>query len=117
MNIGTIHFYDAIKKALEQKYIDVKIDLEKVRHYVLNGFWYEGEEQDISFALSSAEYLFNKIYNELKLNYPITTEVVILMGGGCELLADSFEDVISELIVVDDLFATVNGYLELLEDE
>lgn len=117
LNIGTIHFYDAIKKALEQKYIDVKIDLEKVRHYVLNGFWYEGEEQDISFALSSAEYLFNKIYNELKLNYPITTEVVILMGGGCELLADSFEDVISELIVVDDLFATVNGYLELLEDE
>ena len=117
LNIGTIHFYDAIKKALEQKYIDVKIDLEKVRHYVLNGFWYEGEEQDISFALSSAEYLFNKIYNELKLNYPITTEVVILMGGGCELLADSFEDVISELIVVDDLFATVNGYLELLEGE
>ena len=39
------------------------------------------------------------------------------MGGGCELLADSFEDVISELIVVDDLFATVNGYSELLEDE
>lgn len=117
LNVGTIHFYDAIKKALEQQYIDVKIDLEKVRHYVNNGFWYEGCEQDISFAIDASEYLFEKIYNELKLNYPITTEVVMLMGGGSELLSDVFADTISDLIVVDDLFATATGYLELLEDE
>lgn len=117
LTIGSIHFYDAIKKSLERRYIDVKIDLEKVRHYVLNGFWYEGEEQDISFAIADAYPLFEKIYNELKLNYPITTEIVVLMGGGSELLADTFEDYISDLIVIDDLFATANGYLELLEEE
>ena len=116
LQIGSIHFYDAIKKALEDRYIDVKIDLEKVRHYVLNGFWYEGCEQDISFAIEAAGPLFEKIYNELKLNYPITTEVTMLIGGGSELLADTFEDYISDLIVVDDLFATAHGYLELLEE-
>lgn len=117
LQIGSIHFYDAIKKALEDKYIDVKIDLEKVRHYILNGFWYEGVEQDISFAMNAAAPLMEKIYNELKLNYPITTEITVLMGGGSELLADTFEDYISDLIVIDNLFATANGYLELLEDE
>lgn len=117
LNIGTIHIYDAIKKSLEQHYIDVKIDLEKVRHYLNKGFWYEGEEQDISFAIESAEYLFKKIYNELKLNYPISTEVVMLIGGGSELLEDAFEEAVSDLIVADDLFANVNGYLEMLMDE
>lgn len=115
LQIGSIHFYDAIKKALEKKYIDVKILLEKVRHYVMNGFYYEGYEQDISFAMEAAEPLFDRIYNELKLNYPITTEVVMLLGGGCELLADTFEDYISDLIVVDDLFANAKGYYTLLE--
>lgn len=117
LNIGTIHFYDAIKKALEREYIDVKIDLEKVRHYLKYGFWYEGEEQDISFAIDAAEYLFDRIYNELKLNYPISTEVVMLVGGGSELLEDAFDDTISDVIVVNDLFSNVKGYLELLEDE
>lgn len=117
LNIGSIHFYDAIKKAIEVKFIDVKIDLEKVRDYVLNGFWYEGEEQDISFAINASEYLFEKIYNELKLNYPITTEKVFLIGGGSELLAETFKDSIADLVVIDDLFANAKGYLELLEGE
>ncbi len=116
LTIGSIHFYDAIKKALETRYIDVKIDLERVRHYVLEGFWYEGEEQDISFALEAASPLFEKIYNELKLNYPITTEVTMLLGGGSELLADTFEDYISDLIVIDDLFVNAKGYYDMLRE-
>ena len=40
----------------------------------------------------------------------------MLLGGGSELLADTFEDYISDLIVIDDLFVNAKGYYDMLRE-
>lgn len=117
IDYGTINIYDAIKKSLVENYVDVKIDIEQVRHYIENGFFYEGEEVDLTPAIEESSFVFQQILNELRLNYPITTEIVLIIGGGTELLADSFESYISEVIVNTDLFANAKGAHEFLTYE
>lgn len=117
LDVGTIHIYDAIKKSLVDQYIDIKLDVERVRHCIENGFFYEGKEVDLGPAIDSASPIFIQILNELKLNYPITTGVVLLVGGGTEILADSFEEHVADIIVDGDLFANARGALEFLTSE
>ena len=115
INKGTIDVYNQIKLALEDKYFDVKIDIDKVQDYIDNGFYYKGEKQDIRFAIKRSNDIFKEIYNELKLNYPINSEAVILQGGGSSLLGDVFKQKIQGLIIDNDLFANAKGYKMLLK--
>ena len=51
-----------------------------------------------------------EIYNELKLNYPINTEAVVLAGGGSDLLLKVFKNKINSIAVDDDLYANAKGF-------
>lgn len=115
INKGTIDVYNEVKLALEDKYFDVKVDIDKVQDYLDNSFYYKGEKQDIRFAIKRSNDIFKEIYNELKLNYPIHSEAVILQGGGSTLLGDVFKKKIQGLIIDNDLFANSKGYKMLLK--
>ena len=115
INKGTIDVYNEIKLALEDKYFDVKIDIDKVQDYIDKGFFYKGEKQNIRFAIKRSNDIFKEIYNELKLNYPINSEAVVLQGGGSSLLGDVFKEKIQGLFIDDDLFANAKGYKMLLK--
>ena len=121
MDIGTINIYDAISKSIEKDKRfqgDVTIDRDKVQDYIDKGFYFKGEKQDISSNIAASKELFKKIYNELKLNYPISTEAVIVMGGGAKLLGNVFKQNIPGIIVMDDIqthvFANANGYKKMM---
>ena len=106
-------------KALREKYYDAKIDVEKIQDYLDKGFYYKGELQDISFAINTTKTLFKQIYDELKINYSIETDAVVVMGGGAKILGSIFKKNIKGIIVMDnidrDVFANARGYKMLMK--
>lgn len=119
VDVGTIDIYYAIAAALKERYYDAKIEVEKIQDYLDKGFFYKGKKQDIKFAIDNSKPLFKRIYDELKMNYPINTEAVLLMGGGAKLLGSAFKNNIEGIIVLDDIdrdiFLNANGYNMLLK--
>ena len=116
---GTINVYDIIQKELSEKYYDAKIEKEKIQHFLENGFYYKGEKQDISFAINKTIKVFKEVYSELKMNYPIYTEAVVVMGGGAKIFGEAFVKTIPNIIIRNqtekDIFANANGYKMLLK--
>ncbi|MEG1411767.1 MAG: plasmid segregation protein ParM, partial [Terrisporobacter sp.] len=115
ISVGTIDIYNTIKSSLEEKYFDVKIDIEKVQRYLTEGFRYKGEKQDIRFAIKNCNSIFKEIYTELNINYKIQEDAVVIQGGGAELLNSVFSKKIKGLIIDADLFANAKGYKILLK--
>lgn len=121
INIGTINIYDAIKKSLEmdERFLGkVEIKREKIQDYIDKGFFLNGEKQDIKKNIDASITLFKQIYNELKLNYPISTAAVVVMGGGAKLLGEAFSKNIPGIIVMSDVdkhvFANAKGYKKMM---
>lgn len=118
VDVGTIDIYDTIAKELRVKYYDGKIENEKIQDYLDKGFYYRGTKQDISFATKKVKDLFDTIYSKLKLNYPITTEAVVIIGGGARLLGGEFKRHIPNVILrtnnIDDILCNANAFKELL---
>lgn len=116
---GTINVYDIIEKELSEKYYDAKIQKEKIQHYLDYGFYYKGQKQDISFAINKTVKIFKEVYSELKMNYPIYTEAVIVMGGGAKIFGEAFSSTIPDIIVRDDIekdvFANAKAYKMLFK--
>ena len=115
VNTGTIDIYNCIKNSLEAKYFDAKINLDDIKDYLENGFYYKGERQNINFAIKSCNDLFKEVYTELNLNYPINTSAVVFQGGGMDLLNSVLSKKISNIIKIEDLFANARGYKSLLK--
>lgn len=115
VNTGTIDIYNSIKKSLEAKYFDIKINLDNIKDFLENGFYYKGERQNLSFAIKGCNDLFKDIYTELNLNYPINTSAVVFQGGGSELLYSVLNKKICNIIQLDDLFSNAKGYKMLLK--
>ncbi|HBE9358286.1 TPA: ParM/StbA family protein [Clostridioides difficile] len=122
INVGTINIYDAIKKSLEmdERFLGkVEIKREKIQDYINKGFYLNGEKQDIKKNIDASISLFKEIYNELKLNYPVSTAAVVVMGGGAKLLGEAFKKNIPGIIVMSDVdkhvFANVKGYKKMMK--
>lgn len=125
MDKGTIDIYDAIAKSIEtDPRFEGEVRIEernKVQEYLDRGFFFKGEKQNIKSNIEASKDIFKNIYNELKLNYPITTEAVVLMGGGAKILGSAFKNSIPGIIVMDnlneDIFANANGYKKMLSKQ
>ena len=119
VNVGTIDIYYSIAKALRERYYDAKIDVEKIQDYLDKGFYYKGEKQDIAFAINTTKVLFKQIYDELKINYSIETEAVVVMGGGAKILGSAFKKNIPGIIIMEnidrDIFSNAKGYKMLMK--
>lgn len=122
VNVGTINIYDAIKKSLEmdERFLGkVEIKREKIQDYINKGFYLNGEKQDIKKNIDASISLFKEIYNELKLNYPVSTAAVVVMGGGAKLLGEAFSKNIPGIIVMSDVdkhvFANAKGYKKMMK--
>lgn len=119
VNVGTIDIYYSIAKALREKYYDAKIDVEKIQDYLDKGFYYKGEKQDITFAINTTKVLFKQIYDELKINYSIETEAVVVIGGGAKILGSAFKKNIPGIIIMEnidrDIFSNAKGYKMLMK--
>ena len=119
VNVGTIDIYYSIAKALRERYYDAKIDVEKIQDYLDKGFYYKGEKQDITFAINTTKVLFKQIYDELKINYSIETEAVVVIGGGAKILGSAFKKNIPGIIIMEnidrDIFSNAKGYKMLMK--
>jgi len=119
VGVGTIDIYYSIAKALRERYYDAKIDVEKIQDYLDKGFYYKGEKQDITFAINTTKVLFKQIYDELKINYSIETEAVVVMGGGAKILGSAFKKNIPGIIIMEnidrDIFSNAKGYKMLMK--
>ncbi|HBE9283198.1 TPA: ParM/StbA family protein [Clostridioides difficile] len=122
INVGTINIYDAIKKSLEmdERFLGkVEIKREKIQDYINKGFYLNGEKQDIKKNIDASISLFKEIYNELKLNYPVSTAAVVVIGGGAKLLGEAFKKNIPGIIVMSDVdkhvFANAKGYKKMMK--
>jgi plasmid segregation protein ParM len=119
VNVGTIDIYYSIAKALRERYYDAKIDVEKIQDYLDKGFYYKGEKQDITFAINTTKVLFKQIYDELKINYSIETEAVVVIGGGAKILGSAFKKNIPGIIIMEnidrDVFSNAKGYKMLMK--
>ena len=114
INYGTIDIYNTIKLELEKTFTDIKVPIDKIEHYIKYGFYYKNKLTDIGFAIKKASNIYQDIYNELKLNYPINTEFVVLSGGGSYLLGNIFKSKMS-IEIDNDIFANARGYEKLLK--
>ena len=110
VNVGTIDIYYSIAKALRERYYDAKIDVEKIQDYLDKGFYYKGEKQDITFAINTTKVLFKQIYDELKINYSIETEAVVVIGGGAKILGSAFKKNIPGIIIMENIDRDVFSY-------
>lgn len=115
VNVGTIDIYNCIKKSIETKYYDTKINLDDIEDYLKNGFYYKGERQNLNFAIKNCNDLFKEIYTELNLNYPINTSAVVFQGGGTDLLYSVLNKKVGGVVKIEDLFANAKGYKSLLK--
>ena len=119
VNVGTIDIYYSIAKALRERYYDAKIDVEKIQDYLDKGFYYKGEKQDITFAINTTKVLFKQIYDELKINYSIETEAVVVIGGGAKILGSAFKKNIPGIKIMEnidrDIFSNAKGYKMLMK--
>ena len=119
VNVGTIDIYYSIAKALRERYYDAKIDVEKIQDYLDKGFYYKGEKQDITFAINTTKVLFKQIYDELKINYSIETEAVVVIGGGAKILGSAFKKNIPGIIIMEnidrDVFSNAKGYKMIMK--
>ena len=119
VGVGTIDIYYSIAKALRERYYDAKIDVEKIQDYLDKGFYYKGEKQDITFAINTTKVLFKQIYDELKINYSIETEAVVVIGGGAKILGSAFKKNIPGIIIMEnidrDIFSNAKGYKMLMK--
>jgi plasmid segregation protein ParM len=119
VGVGTIDIYYSIAKALRERYYDAKIDVEKIQDYLDKGFYYKGEKQDITFAINTTKVLFKQIYDELKINYSIETEAVVVIGGGAKILGSAFKKNIPGIIIMEnidrDVFSNAKGYKMLMK--
>lgn len=114
VSYGTIDIYNTIKLELEKKFTDIKVSIDKIEHYIKYGFYYKNKLTDIGFVIKKASNIYLDIYNELKLNYPINTEFIILSGGGSYLLGNIFKSKMS-VEIDNDIFANARGYEKLLK--
>ena len=93
--------------------------MEKIQDYLDKGFYYKGEKQDITFAINTTKVLFKQIYDELKINYSIETEAVVVMGGGAKILGSAFKKNIPGIIIMEnidrDIFSNAKGYKMLMK--
>ena len=119
VGVGTIDIYYSIAKALRERYYDAKIDVEKIQDYLDKGLYYKGEKQDITFAINTTKVLFKQIYDELKINYSIETEAVVVIGGGAKILGSAFKKNIPGIIIMEnidrDVFSNAKGYKMIMK--
>jgi plasmid segregation protein ParM len=111
---GTLNIYSDFINAINDKYCLDKLK-EDAPAILSQGLWVDGEKVDLKFTKGIFEKYFERIINEVRLNYPIRTAQNILCGGGGILLQGLFNKDIKELIVINDIFCNAKGFKRIGE--
>lgn len=111
---GTLNIYSDFINAINDKYCLDKLK-ENAPAILSQGLWVDGEKVDLKFTKGIFEKYFERIVNEVRLNYPIRTAQNILCGGGGILLQGLFNKDIKGLIVINDIFCNAKGFKRIGE--
>lgn len=116
-----IHYsttYDGIKTlfssvidAINNKY-ELKLDNEYAEKILLKGkLQVEGKDVDLTFLSPILQEYIDKIVQNIKINYPIKTSKIILVGGGAILTHNQIKKHIPYVeLIKESQFANARGY-------
>lgn len=89
--VGTLNIYADISHRLNSMY-SLTVNLNRVDKILKDKLFYvDGESIDLTFIVNILRENFFTIKEELDLNYPARTEMIVLSGGGAELFETAFK--------------------------
>jgi len=113
--VGTLNIYSDISKYLNNKYA-LNIDYEYAEKIIQRGFLkVDNNNVDLDFIKEILKNNFFKINKELELNYPVSTEKIILTGGGGKLFENAFKKRYNTKLPDDYLFSNALGFKKIGE--
>lgn len=108
--VGTLNIYSDISKYLNNKYA-LNIDFEYAEKIIQRGcLKVNGDNIDLGFIKEALKESFLKINKELELNYPVSTEKIILTGGGGKLFENAFKKRYNTELVNNYIFSNSEGF-------
>lgn len=113
--LGTIKLYSSFIKALNAKYC-LDLTIRDVDRILRNGLIIGGESVDIQFALNTFDSFIERLVSNMQTEYPLSTNLISLTGGGGELLYKKLSKRLGEKAVTlqnDSIFANARSYYEL----
>lgn len=86
---GMLVLYSKIIDAVNEKF-QLTLESRYAENILRNGLKIFGIEQDLGFLTGILKNHFDPIFDELKINYPVSTVSIYLCGGGANILYNSF---------------------------
>jgi len=83
--VGTLNLYSDFVKVLNAKYI-LELKTEDAHRIILNGLKIDGITVDISEGVQILKEFVERLIRDIRLEYGVRTNDVLITGGGCELL-------------------------------
>ncbi len=112
---GMLVLYSKIITQVNNKY-ELTLPADYAEKILLNGLTVDGEKQDISFLKPTISEHVNRIFEEVRLNYPHTTTTIYLCGGGSKLLKNAFSKRFKNIVLMDNSqFANAIGFKKVGE--
>jgi plasmid segregation protein ParM len=113
--IGTLNIYSDVSRYLNNKYA-LNIDHEHAEKIIQQGYLkVDGADIDLSFIKATLRDNFIKINRELELNYPVSTEQIILTGGGGKLFENAFNRRYKTILADNYIYSNAIGFKKVAE--
>lgn len=96
------------------KKFDLDLDTSQAERILKKGLTIYGETQDVSFLQTTLQNHFEPIFKELRLNYPIATTNIYLVGGGATMFCNAFKKRFQNVkLVKDGQFSNAKGFYQV----
>jgi plasmid segregation protein ParM len=107
---GTLNLYSDFIKAINSKYVGLELEMEDAHRILTEGLYIDGWPIDISEAIEIPKAFVENLVSDIRLEYKLRTDKVLLVGGGCQLLAKAIQNRIPAAQCIDNfLFANAVG--------
>lgn len=108
--VGTLNIYSDVSKYLNNKYA-LNVDFEYAEKIINRGSLnINGTDVDLNCIKEILKNNFFKINKELELNYPVSTEAIILTGGGGKLFEGAFKRRYNVRLADNYVFTNAEGF-------
>lgn len=107
---GIMTLFNKIITDVNLRY-DLTLDIEFAESILTSGLTVYGEKQDLGFLKPIMKDYLENILSKFKPNYPYATTLIVLSGGGSNLLGNIFANCFpNSMLLPDAQFANAIGY-------